>query len=135
MRMLRQTTLTRLPVLKIKNESYDRYLGENIHDMYVLGKDGGLHYLNIQGMYGTEHDELEFDVEEDEYWGKIFESWDFIELMEHDAKRLGIEENEEYKKIKNKLDEIFDNALERKEDSRDELIIKMIKEYEDKYEY
>lgn len=110
--MLPQGRLTQLPVLRVKysHEFYKvehRVVGDNVHDKYVLGKDGGLHYLNIQGYVGTEYDEMSFDVEEDEEYGKIFESWNFLELMEHDAKRLKIADYENYKELKKALRDLF----------------------------
>ena len=108
MNILKQDQLTELPVLKIKGSVMgNRILGSNVHDTYVLGKDGGLHYLNIQGMIGTEYGELEFEVEDDDSYERTFKSWNFIGLMDHDAKRLGIEEEEEYKEARKKIKNIF----------------------------
>lgn len=126
MRILSQNKLTELPVLKIKNSLMrDRVIGSNVHDIYVLGKDGGLHYLNIQGMIGTEYGELEFEVEKDERY-KVFESWNFIKLMDHDAKRLGISESEDYKKTKEKIKDIFTKAFNEKEERKNRELIEVL---------
>lgn len=114
--MLPQGRLTQLPVLRVKysHEFYKvehRVVGDNVHDKYVLGKDGGLHYLNIQGYIGTEYGEMLFDVEEDEEYRGVFESWNFIELMEHDAEKLNITDSEEYKHYKAGLEKIFEQGL------------------------
>lgn len=133
--MLPQGRLTQLPVLRVKNsdEKYikvkHRVLGDNVHDKYVLGKDGGLHYLNIQGYVGTEYDEMSFDVEEDEEYGKIFESWNFLELMEHDAKRLKIADYESYKDLKKALRNLFTLAFKEREKETKKIIASYINDY------
>lgn len=115
-RMLVQARLTELPVLRVK-ENYandeDEYkvVGANLHDQYVLGKDKGLHYLNTHCYAGTEPGEMEFVVEEDEDHRKVFESWNFLELMEHDAEKLRISDSEEYKHHKVGLEKIFEQGL------------------------
>lgn len=118
-RMLFQVGLTELPVLRVKysDEHYKvehKVVGDNVHDKYVLGKDGGLHYLNVQGYVGTEYDEMQFDVEEDEEYGKVFESWNFQELMEHDAKKLNIMNRKDYLYHKECLENIFEQGIEEK---------------------
>lgn len=132
--MLPQGRLTQLPVLRVKynREFYKvehRVVGDNVHDKYVLGKDGGLHYLNIQGYVGTEYDEMSFDVEEDEEYGKIFESWNFLELMEHDAKRLKIADYENYKDLKKALRNLFTLAFKGREKETKKIIASYINDY------
>lgn len=133
--MLPQGRLTELPVLRVKDSSYDnckvefKVVGDNVHDKYVLGKDGGLHYLNIQGYVGTEYDEMSFDVEEDEEYGKIFESWNFLELMEHDAKRLKIADYENYKDLKKALRNLFTLAFKGREKETKKIIASYINDY------
>ncbi|MGF0095026.1 hypothetical protein ACQRC6_01180 [Peptoniphilus sp. SGI.035] len=126
MRILSQDKLTELPVLRIKDSLMgDRVIGSNVHDIYILGKDGGLHYLNTQGMIGTGYGELEFEVEEYECY-KVFESWNFIELMDHDAKRLGISESEDYKKTKEKIKDIFTKAFNEKEERKNKKLMEVL---------
>lgn len=119
--MLPQGRLTKLPVLRVKDSSYDncnvefKVVGDNVHDQYVLGKDGGLHYLNTHCYAGTKYGEMKFDVKEDEEYGKVFESWDFLELMEHDAKRLKITDDLNYKRHKQALSDLFNLAFKERE--------------------
>lgn len=129
MNILKQDRLTKLPVLKINgNVMGNRILGNNVHDTYVLGKDGGLHYLNIQGMIGTEYGELEFEVEDDDY-ERTFKSWNFIELMDHDAKRLGIEEEEEYKEARKQIKNIFIKAMKDKDERQNKIMMEVLKQH------
>ena len=130
MNILKQDQLTELPVLKIKGSVMgNRILGSNVHDTYVLGKDGGLHYLNIQGMIGTEYGELEFEVEDDDSYERTFKSWNFIELMDHDAKRLGIEEEEEYKEARKKIKNIFIKAFKDKDERQNKIMMEVLKQH------
>lgn len=137
-RMLPQGRLTELPVLRVKNnfEKYikveHRVVGDNVHDKYVLGKDGGLHYWNIQGYAGTEYGEMLFDVEEDEEYRGVFESWNFLELMEHDAKRLKITNDSNYKRHKQALSELFNLAFKERERINREIITQYLEEYKSK---
>lgn len=136
-RMLPQGRLTELPVLRIKNkdEKYikveHRVVGDNVHDKYVLGKDGGLHYLNIQGYAGTEYGEMLFDVEEDEEYRGVFESWNFLELMEHDAKRLKITDDSNYKRHKKALCDLFNLAFKERERRNREIITRYTNDYKE----
>lgn len=108
--------LIRLPLLKIK-DGYepDGYLIRgDFHDLFVLGKDGGLHYLNIQGMAGTEYDGVKFQTTYSELWQEeIFEKVNFLELMDLDAKRLEIEKDPKYIELKDLIKKYFE-AAERK---------------------
>ena len=135
MNILKQDRLTELPVLKIKGSVMgNRILGSNVHDTYVLGKDGGLHYLNIQGMIGTEYGELEFEVEDDDSYERTFKSWNFIELMDHDAKRLGIEEEEEYKEARKKIKNIFIKAFKDKDERQNKIMMEVLKQHFEEFE-
>lgn len=130
MNILKQDRLTELPVLKIKGSVMgNRILGSNVHDTYVLGKDGGLHYLNIQGMIGTEYGELEFEVEDDDSYERTFKSWNFIELMDHDAKRLGLEEEEEYKEARKQIKNIFIKAMKDKDERQNKIMMEVLKQH------
>lgn len=129
--MLPQGRLTELPVLRVKDSSYDncnvefKVVGDNVHDQYVLGKDGGLHYLNTHCYAGTEYGEMKFDVKEDEEYGKVFESWNFFELMDHDAKKINITDSEEYKYHKAGLKKIFEQGLKEENKRNIELFRKI----------
>lgn len=129
--MLPQGRLTELPVLRVKNSNENnvkvelKVVGANVHDKYVLGKDGGLHYLNIQGYIGTEYGEMSFDVGEDEEYRGVFESWNFLELMEHDAKKLNIIDSEEYKYHKAGLKKIFEQGFKEENKRNIELFRKI----------
>lgn len=135
--MLPQGRLTQLPVLRVKNSHENnvkvehKVVGANVHDKYVLGKDGGLHYLNIQGYIGTEYGEMSFDVEEDEEYGGVFESWNFLELMEHDAKRLKITNDSNYKRHKQALSELFNLAFKEREKRNREIITRYTNDYKE----
>lgn len=126
--MLPQGRLTELPVLRVKDSSYDncnvefKVVGDNVHDQYVLGKDGGLHYLNTHCYAGTEYGEMKFDVKEDEEYRGVFESWNFFELMDHDAKRLKIADYENYKELKKALKNLFTLAFKERERKNKEVI-------------
>lgn len=126
--MLPQGRLTQLPVLRVKDSSYDncnvefKVVGDNVHDQYVLGKDGGLHYLNTHCYAGTEYGEMKFDVKEDEEYGKVFESWNFFELMEHDARRLKIIDDSNYKRHKQAISNLFNLAFKERERKNKEVI-------------
>ncbi len=133
--MLPQGRLTQLPVLRVKNSHENnvkvehKIVGANVHDKYVLGKDGGLHYLNIQGYIGTEYGEISFDVEEDEEYGGVFESWNFFELMEHDAKILKINDHFTYKELKKSLRNLFTLTLKERERRNKKIIESYINDY------
>lgn len=133
--MLPQGRLTELPVLRVKNSNENnvkvehKVVGANVHDQYVLGKDGGLHYLNIQGYIGTEYGEMSFDVEEDEEYRGVFESWNFLELMDHDAKRLKIADYANYKNLKKALRNLFTLAFKERDRKNKEVITRHINDY------
>lgn len=133
--MLPQGRLTELPVLRVKDSSYDncnvefKVVGDNVHDQYVLGKDGGLHYLNTHCYAGTEYGEMKFDVKEDEEYGKVFESWNFFELMEHDAKRLKVDNHLNYGELKKALRNLFTLASKKRDRKNKEVITRHINDY------
>lgn len=108
--------LIKLPLLKIK-DGYepDGYLIRgDFHDLFILGKDGGLHYLNIQGMVGTEYGGLKFQTTYSELWQEeIFDKVNFLELMDLDAKRLEVENDPKYIHLKDRIKKYF-KAAERK---------------------
>lgn len=134
-------SLTKLPLLKVrykgKNESF--IVGDNSHDTFVLGKNGGLHYLNLQGLIGTENGEMEFDVNGVDDFNMLeefdmfreFESINFLQLMEIDAERLGLSDNKAYLEHKNKLKEIFYEVMREKANERNKKIFEMLDEMKD----
>lgn len=135
--MLPQGRLTQLPVLRVKNSHENnvkvehKVVGANVHDKYVLGKDGGLHYLNIQGYIGTEYGEMSFDVEEDEEYRGVFESWNFLELMEHDAKRLKVDNYLNYRELKKALRNLFTLASKERDIKNKEFIKRHMNDYKE----
>lgn len=130
-RMMPQSRLTRLPIIRVKSDFDEegRIVGNNVHDQYVLGENGGLHYFNMQGCAGTEYGEYEFFVEEpqDEYEiKKTFDTANFLELMDIDAKNLDISEDEEYLKLRKSIEDIFLKAGEEKQKRLEDILAEMI---------
>lgn len=133
---LNHAMLTELPVLKVQDNGSTnkttRILGSNSHDTYILGKDGGLHYYNLQCSEGTEYGGYEFVVEKDpDDYMDCFETANFLELMDMDAKRLNILDDDEYIKLKKELAEVFEKALDKEDQEFEELILEIIKDYKD----
>lgn len=133
---LNHAMLTELPVLKVQDNGSTnkttRILGSNSHDTYILGKDGGLHYYNLQCSEGTEYGGYEFVVEKDpDDYMDCFETANFLELMDMDAKRLNILDDDEYIKLKKELAEVFEKALDKEEQEFEKLIQQIIKDYKD----
>lgn len=132
--ILSNQSLTRLPILKVqdncsKNKNI-RVLGSNSHDAYVLGKDGGLHYYNLQCSEGTEYGGYEFVIEEDPYdYMQYFETADFVDLMDIDAKRFNLENNEKYLNLKKDLSDLFEEALKEKDKEIQDTLIGVIEDY------
>lgn len=133
---LNHAMLTELPILKVQDNGSTskttRILGSNSHDTYILGKDGGLHYYNLQCSEGTEYGGYEFVVEKDPNdYMDCFETANFFELMDMDAKRLNILDDGEYVRLKEELAEVFEKALDKKDQEFEELIQQIIKDYKD----
>lgn len=133
---LNHAMLTELPVLKVQDNGSKnkttRILGSNSHDKYILGKDGGLHYYNLQCSEGTEYGGYEFVVEKDpDGFMDSFKTANFFELMDMDAKRLNILEDDEYVKLKDKLAKVFKKALDKEDQEFEALILEIIKDYKD----
>ncbi len=130
---LNHAMLTELPVLKVQDNGSTskttRILGSNSHDTYILGKDGGLHYYNLQCGEGTEYGGYEFVVEKDpDGFMDSFKTANFFELMDMDAERLNILDDDEYVKLKNELAEVFKKALNKKDQEFEELILEIIED-------
>lgn len=133
---LNHSMLTKLPVLKVQDNGSKskttRILGSDSHDTYILGKDGGLHYYNLQCSEGTEYGGYEFVVEKDpDDYMDCFETANFLELMDMDAKRLNILDEDDYIKLKEELAKVFIKALDKKDQEFEELIKEIIKDYKD----
>ena len=128
---LNHSMLTELPILKVQDNGSTsktiRILGSNSHDTYILGKDGGLHYYNLQCSEGTEYGGYEFVVEKDpDGYMDCFETANFLELMDIDAKRLNILDDDEYIKLKEELAKVFVKALDKKDQEFEELLHKIL---------
>ncbi|MDU2109004.1 MAG: hypothetical protein E7G36_00300 [Peptoniphilus rhinitidis] len=132
--ILNHESLTRLPILKVKDNysknKNTRILGSNSHDSYILGKDKGLHYYNLQCSEGTEFGGYEFvlDEDDDDYM-KYFETANFIDLMDIDAKRLNLENNEKYLNLKKEIVDLFEKSLEEKDEKTKDTLIEIIEDY------
>lgn len=67
--------------------------------------------------------------EEDEEYGGVFESWNFFELMEHDAKILKINNHFSYKELKKALRNLFTLTLKERERRNKKIIASYINDY------
>lgn len=106
--------LTSLPLIKIKDGDDIHLLRGGVHDLFILDKDGSIHYFNTQGMYSTKYKEVEFVANYDEDWAfKIFDKANFLDLMEIDAKDLGIDQDEDYLELKESIEDCFNKANEK----------------------
>lgn len=118
-RIMRSTFLTSTPLIKVKDkDDGNTYIvGDSPHDQFILGKDGGLHYYNLQCCESTQYGAYKFDLEEApfDYMDKTFEKVDFLDLMDLDADRLNLKENELYIKLRYYIKQLFDKAIEDKE--------------------
>lgn len=131
-KLLSFMSLTRLPLLKVQrcDESEPQIVGSSFHDAYILGKDGGLHYMNMQGSISTEFsDEAKFIVDDPPEYEVIryFDTIDLFDLMDIDAKRFYIDKSEEYLKCREELRELFSHALNEAAKKRDKKLIEVLK--------
>ena len=117
--IMRSTFLTSTPLIKVKDKDDGEcyVVGDSPHDQFILGKDGGLHYYNLQCSESTEFGAYKFDLEEApfDYMDKTFEKVDFLDLMDLDADRLNLTEDESYIKLRYYIKLLFDKAIEDKE--------------------
>lgn len=135
-RMLPSTFLTSAPLIKVisEGEEQSHIVGANPHDQFILGNDGGLHYYNFQSCTSTEYGEYKFDVKEPENdyeLERYFDTVDFIDLMDIDAERLGLKDDERYIKIKSLVETLFKIRIEEVEKEKQEMIGKYILEHFD----
>lgn len=117
--IMRSTFLTSTPLIKVKDkDDGECYVaGDSPHDQFILGKDGGLHYYNLQCSESTEYGAYKFELEEVpfDYMDKTFEKVDFLDLMDLDADRLNFKDDERYIELRNDVEKLFDKAMEDKE--------------------
>lgn len=117
--IMRSTFLTSTPLIKVKDkDDGENYIvGDSPHDQFILGKDGGLHYMNLQCCESTEYGAYKFDLEEApfDYMDKTFEKVDFLDLMDLDADRFNLKDDERYIALRNDIKKLFNKAMEDKE--------------------
>lgn len=117
--IMRSTFLTSTPLIKVKDKDDGEcyVVGDSPHDQFILGKDGGLHYMNLQCCESTEYGAYKFDLEEApfDYMDKTFEKVDFLDLMDLDADRFNLKDDERYIALRNDIKKIFNKAMEDKE--------------------
>lgn len=117
--IMRSTFLTSTPLIKVKDKDDGEcyVVGDSPHDQFILGKDGGLHYMNLQCCESTEYGAYKFDLEEApfDYMDKTFEKVDFLDLMDLDADRFNLKDDERYIKLRNDIEKLFNKAMEDKE--------------------
>ena len=117
--IMRSTFLTSAPLIKVKDKDDGEcyVVGDSPHDQFILGKDGGLHYMNLQCCESTEYGAYKFELEEVpfDYMEKTFEKVDFLDLMDLDADRFNLKEDELYIKLRYHIKRLFDKAIEDKE--------------------
>lgn len=121
-KIMRSTFLTSTPLIKVKDkDDGNTYIvGDSPHDQFILGKDGGLHYMNLQDCESTQHGAYKFELEEVpfDYMDKTFEKVDFLDLMDLDAERLGIINDFSYIQLRSDIKKIFDKAMNEKEQEK-----------------
>lgn len=116
---MRSTFLTYTPLIKVKDKDDGEcyVVGDSPHDQFILGRDGGLHYMNLQCCESTEYGAYKFDLEEApfDYMDKTFEKVDFLDLMDLDADRFNLKDDERYIALRNDIKKLFNKAMEDKE--------------------
>lgn len=130
---MRSTFLTSTPLIKVRDKYNGKsyIVGDNPHDQFVIGRGGGLHYYNLQCCESTENGgAYEFDLEEApfDYMDKTFEKVDFIELMDLDADRLNLKENDKYIKLRKEIKVLFNKAMEEVENKKIEELAKLLEQ-------
>lgn len=137
-KMLPSTFLTNTPLIKVigEGEKQSHIVGANPRDQFILGGNGGLHYYNMQCCEGTEHGGYKFDVQvpDSDYEEMYFDTVDFIGLMDIDAERLGLIDDERYIKTKAIVETLFKIRMKEVEKEKQERIAKYIVEHFDEEE-
>ena len=117
--IMRSTFLTSTPLIKVKDKDDGEcyVVGDSPHDQFILGKDGGMHYMNLQCCESTEYGAYKFELEEApfDYMDKTFEKVDFLDLMDLDADRFNLQDDERYIELRNDIKKLFDKAMGDKE--------------------
>ncbi len=135
-RMLPSTFLTNTPLIKVisEGEKESHIVGNNTHDQFILGENGGLHYYNLQCCASTEYGDYKFDVKEPENdyeLERYFDKVDFIDLMDIDAERFGLEDDSRYLLLKKEIEKLFEIRMADAEKEKLELMEKYIIEHFD----
>lgn len=127
--------LINVPLLKIADEYEEegfQIIGD-FHDLFILGEDGGLHYLNIQGMVGTRYQELKFKTQYSDIWGEeLFEKVNFLGLMDLDAKRFKADKDPRYLEIRKAIENYFKELEEAANKEEAEMLEELIGEIEER---
>ena len=130
---MRSTFLTSTPLIKVKDKDDGEcyVVGDSPHDQFILGKDGGMHYMNLQCCESTEYEAYKFELEEVpfDYMDKTFEKVDFLDLMDLDAKRLGLEDDKKYLDLRKNIDALFTRAIVDTEKEKNEKMWKVIEKH------
>ena len=127
--------LINVPLLKIADEYEEegfQIIGD-FHDLFTLGEDGGLHYLNIQGMVGTKYQELKFKTQYSDIWDEeLFEKVNFLGLMDLDAKRFKADKDPRYLEIRKAIENYFKEIEEAANKEEAEMLEKLTEEIEER---
>lgn len=133
--MLPSIFLTSTPLIKVisQGEKQSHIVGNNPHDQFILGRNGGLHYYNLQCSASTEYGDYKFDVKEPEsdYEEITFDKVDFIDLMDLDAERFNLKDDSRYLLLKKEIEKLFEIRIEETEKEKQEMIGKYILEHFD----
>lgn len=92
--------------------------------------------MNLQCCESTEYGAYKFELEEVpfDYMDKTFEKVDFLDLMDLDADRFNLKDDERYIELRNDIEKLFDKAMEDKEkekiDKLSEILEKHFEEFD-----
>ena len=134
-RMLPSTFLTSTPLIRVisEGEEQSHIVGDNAHDQFILGNDGGLHYYNLQCCDSTEEGgSYKFDVKEPESdyeLERYFDTVDFIDLMDLDAERLDLKDDKKYLDLRKNIDALFTRAIVDREKEKNEKMWEVIEKH------
>ena len=132
-RIMRSTFLTSTPLIKIKDkDDGSKYIvGDSPHDQFILGRDGGLHYMNLQCCESTEFGAYQFDIDEPPYdfMDRTFKKVDFLNLMDLDAERLDLKDDKKYLDLRKNIDALFTRAIVDREKEKNEKMWEVIEKH------
>lgn len=76
--------------------------------------------MNLQCCESTEYGAYKFDLEEApfDYMDKTFEKVDFLDLMDLDADRFNLKDDERYIALRNDIKKLFNKAMNDKEQEK-----------------